>query len=276
MLPLSPKHALQMRRERLDVCSDTLSVGLNFMDRLLGGGFQRGTFLEITGDEGSGKTTLALQMTAGVQAQGRHCLWVDAERSFNSQYARQLGVDTDSLLMAGYEDGDFIMRLLAEFVASDEVELIVVDTLSALPSYSDLKSISDPIGTHTARIRKWVQWLAKQKPYGRCCVVFLSQLRDVPVPEVGNMSVSASGRLDDFCEMSIALEKKQPLCQDGVRIGTEIDVRVIRNLIGGHPLHSIRPLVVGRGFIDEMSDSSTPQSDSSDSIYINAPHRPSL
>lgn len=274
MLPLSPGHILQMRREALGIRSGALSVGLNFMDRLMGGeGFPRRSFLEITGDAGSGKTTLALQMAAGVQAQGRHCLWVDAECALDFGYARRLGVDTSSLLVTRCGDGDSVVRILSEFVASDEVELIVIDTLSALPSRDDLKKGVNRSETHMARMRRWVRYLAEQKEYGCCCTLILSQMRDVPLPDGGAMRVSASGCLDDFCETRIELEKKRAICSGNQRIGTEIDLRVVRDMRGGEARHSLRPLMNSIGFIDEEDFRSDADSGAESPVALNAIHR---
>src|ERR1700738_3552760 len=74
------------------------SLGL---DLALGiGGLPRGRIIEIYGPESSGKTTLALHAIAEAQKLGGTCAFVDAEHALDANYARKLGVDVHTLLVA--------------------------------------------------------------------------------------------------------------------------------------------------------------------------------
>src|SRR5512139_215924 len=78
-----------------------ISTGAISLDYALGvGGMPRGRVVEIFGPEGSGKTTLALQVIAQAQLAGGMAAFVDAEHALDAQYARRLGVDLDNLLVS--------------------------------------------------------------------------------------------------------------------------------------------------------------------------------
>jgi recombination protein RecA len=63
---------------------DAISTGSLGLDIALGiGGLPRGRVVEIYGPESSGKTTLALHVTAEAQKKGGVCAFVDAEHALN-------------------------------------------------------------------------------------------------------------------------------------------------------------------------------------------------
>ena len=81
---------------------DVISTGSIGLDMALGiGGLPRGRIIEIYGPESSGKTTLALHAIASAQADGGIAAFIDAEHALDPSYAAALGVDVDSLLVAG-------------------------------------------------------------------------------------------------------------------------------------------------------------------------------
>lgn len=72
------------------------------------GGIPYGRLTVYTGGEGGGKTTLALENCREVQHTGGIAIYIDAERKLDLQYAADLGVNVDELLMAypdNAEDG---------------------------------------------------------------------------------------------------------------------------------------------------------------------------
>ena len=79
------------------------SLGL---DHALGvWGIPRGRVTEIFGPESSGKTTLALHVIAEAQKLGGVAAFVDAEHALDAAYARNLGVNTDDLLVSQPDTG---------------------------------------------------------------------------------------------------------------------------------------------------------------------------
>ncbi|MFZ9241639.1 MAG: hypothetical protein ACO295_00400, partial [Sediminibacterium sp.] len=73
----------------------TPSIGLN---NALNGGLAYGRQVMIWGNKSAGKSSFCLQMIGDAQKEGKICAWIDAEQSFDPEWARKLGVDTDQLL----------------------------------------------------------------------------------------------------------------------------------------------------------------------------------
>jgi len=106
----------------------TPSAGLN---RALGGGFPYGRQVLLWGSKSSAKSSLCLQMIAMAQKEGKLCAWVDAEMSYDEDWAKKLGVDTEKLI---YSEARSINDMVDVGVALLQagVDIIVIDSISSL------------------------------------------------------------------------------------------------------------------------------------------------
>lgn len=111
------------------------SLGLT---RATGGGLPYGRFVTIHGSKSAGKSSLVLQALPEAQAQGKSIAWIDAERTFDSSWARRMGVDTDNMLVSQAADMDRCGNECNELLKAG-IDVLVIDSISALiqPSYMD-------------------------------------------------------------------------------------------------------------------------------------------
>ena len=88
------------------VSVETIPTGALALDVALGvGGIPRGRIIEVYGPESSGKTTLAQHIVAECQKKGGIAAFVDAEHALDPEYARNLGVNVDELLISQPDTG---------------------------------------------------------------------------------------------------------------------------------------------------------------------------
>ena len=106
----------------------TPSAGLN---RALGGGFPYGRQVLLWGSKSSAKSSLCLQMIGMAQKEGKLCAWIDAEMSYDEEWAKKLGVDTSKLI---YSEARSINEMVDVGVAllNAGIDLIVIDSISSL------------------------------------------------------------------------------------------------------------------------------------------------
>lgn len=106
----------------------TPSPGLN---RALGGGFPYGRQVLLWGSKSSAKSSLCLQMIGMAQKEGKLCAWIDAEMSYDEEWAKKLGVDTSQLI---YSEARSINDMVDVGVAllNAGVDIIVIDSISSL------------------------------------------------------------------------------------------------------------------------------------------------
>jgi len=107
------------------------------LDRVLGGGLVPGGVALLGGEPGIGKSTLLLQMAAGLASGGHRVLYVTAEESTAQVKlrAQRLGAVVDDLWVVAETAVERIVALLDDI----DVEVVVVDSVQALVA-SDLAS----------------------------------------------------------------------------------------------------------------------------------------
>lgn len=163
----------------------TASYGLN---RVLGGGFRKGKQHTIWGGEQSAKTGLMLS-TAGInQKRGENIAWIDAEHSFDPEWAAKLGCDPDKILVSEVSTISELTDLQVKLIRQG-FDMIVIDSTGALmpKSYIDkngeLKDFVDTgqmgaVAKDLGQMCKMVQGINYS-----CAVVHISQARvDVGSP----------------------------------------------------------------------------------------------
>lgn len=133
------------------------------------GGIPRGRIVEFAGEENSGKTTTALDIVANAQklfqeeweneiteleavdkkkkeqqsrldyikARGpKQIVYADCENTLDEEWAQKLGVDTDKLILLKPQSqtAEQIFEMLLQMVDTDEVGLVVIDSLGVMLS----------------------------------------------------------------------------------------------------------------------------------------------
>lgn len=115
------------------------SPRLNYM---MYGGLPMGRMIEFAGAEKSGKTTTALDIVKNCQikfeqeGQGRKVCFVDAENTFDVEWATKLGVKVEDLLLIKPQEqyAEQIFEIMRAVIETGEVGLIVLDSVAQLVS----------------------------------------------------------------------------------------------------------------------------------------------
>ena len=108
--------------------AETPSFGLN---RALNGGLPYGRQVLIWGSKSSAKSSLCLQMIALAQKEGKVCAWIDAEMSYDKEWADKLGVDTSKLIVSQARTINEMVDVGVNLMEAG-VDLIVVDSITSL------------------------------------------------------------------------------------------------------------------------------------------------
>ena len=106
----------------------TPSIGLNFA---LNGGFAYGRQILVWGNKSAGKSSFCLQMIAIAQKEGKTCAWIDAEHSYDPEWAEKLGVNSKELIYSPAKTVNDMVDVATKLMEAG-VDLIVVDSISAL------------------------------------------------------------------------------------------------------------------------------------------------
>src|SRR5438876_10675282 len=131
---------MRMGDEGAQVRVDAIPTGALSLDLALGiGGLPRGRIVEIFGPESSGKTTLVYHMIAEAQRRGGICAFIDAEHSMDPQYARNIGVNIDDLLVSQPYTGEQALEITELLIRSGALDVVAVDSVAALTPKAEIE-----------------------------------------------------------------------------------------------------------------------------------------
>lgn len=215
---------------------DAISTGSLTLDLATGiGGLPKGRIIEIYGPESSGKTTLALHCVAECQKLGGEAAFIDAEHALDPGYAKNLGVDVDSLLVSQPDNGEQALEITEQLVRSGAVDIIVVDSVAALVPRSEIEGdMGDShVGLHARLMSQALRKLTGAINKSNCIIIFINQLREKVGVIYGNPEVTTGGRaLKFYSSMRIDVRKIEQLKAPGNEfIGSRTRAKIVKNKV---------------------------------------------
>lgn len=215
---------------------DSISTGSLGLDLALGiGGIPKGRIIEIYGPESSGKTTLSLQVIAECQRNGGVCAFIDAEHALDVYYAKNLGVDTENLLVSQPDNGEQALSILETIACSGGVDLIVVDSVAALTPKAE---IDGDMGDQHVGLQARLMSHALRKITGvlfrmNTSVIFINQIRmKIGTMGYGSPETTTGGNaLKFYASVRIDIRKVATLKQSDNIIGNRAKAKVVKNKV---------------------------------------------
>ena len=214
---------------------EAISTGSLALDLALGiGGVPRGRIIEIYGPESSGKTTLALHILASAQKAGGIAAFIDAEHALDPVYARNLGVNTDELLISQPDTGEQALEITDALVRSGAVDAIVIDSVAALVPKSEIEAeMGDSVvGLQARLMSQALRKLAGSISKTNCIVIFINQLREKIGVMYGNPETTTGGRaLKFYSSVRLEVRRVETLSVGGTKVGNHTRVKVMKNKV---------------------------------------------
>ncbi len=218
-----------------DLNLEVIPTGALSLDIALGvGGWPRGRIVEIYGNEGSGKTTLALQAIAEAQKMGGTCAFIDAEHAFARDYAENLGINLDELLVSQPDTGEQALEITDTLVRSGAVDLVVIDSVAALVPSAELEGgMGDShVGLQARLMSQALRKLSGSLSSTGSIVVFINQIREKIGVMFGNPETTPGGRaLKFWSSVRLELRRGEALKEGTDIIGNRANVKVVKNKV---------------------------------------------
>jgi recombination protein RecA len=214
---------------------EAIPTGSLALDSALGvGGIPRGRIIEIFGPESSGKTTLATHIVAEAQKLGGTCAFIDAEHAFDPNYAEQLGVDVDELLISQPDTGEQALNITDTLVRSGALDVIAIDSVSALVPQAELEGdMGDThVGLQARLMSQALRKLAGTINRTKTALIFINQIRMKIGVMFGNPETTSGGRALKFYS-SVRMDiRRIGAVKDGKDvIGNRTRVKVKKNKV---------------------------------------------
>ncbi|MEF9951210.1 MAG: recombinase RecA [Clostridium sp.] len=214
---------------------ESISTGSLDLDIALGiGGVPKGRIVEIYGPESSGKTTVALHIISEAQKNGGTAAFVDAEHALDPQYARNLGVDTENLIVSQPDTGEQALEIAEALVRSGAVDVIVVDSVAALVPKAEIEGeMGDShIGLQARLMSQALRKLAGAINKSNCIAIFINQLREKVGVMFGSPETTTGGRaLKFYSSVRLDVRRIDSLKQGDEIVGNRTRVKVVKNKV---------------------------------------------
>lgn len=215
---------------------EAISTGSITLDCATGiGGFPRGRIIEVYGPESSGKTTLALHVVAEAQKLGGEAAFVDAEHALDPVYAKNLGVDVDSLLVSQPDNGEQALEIVEALARSGALDVIIVDSVAALVPRAEIDGdMGDShVGLQARLMSQALRKLAGVISKSNTVIIFINQLREKVGVVYGNPEVTTGGRaLKFYASIRVDVRRIEQLKGSGGEfIGSRTRAKIVKNKV---------------------------------------------
>lgn len=212
-----------------------IPTGSMTLDMALGiGGVPRGRIVEVYGPESSGKTTVALHIAAEAQKLGGEVAFIDVEHALDPVYAKNLGVDIDSLLVSQPDSGEQALEIAEALVRSGAIDCIVLDSVAAMVTKAEIDGeMGDTHVGQLARLmsqamRKLTSVISKSN----CVAIFINQVREKIGVIYGNPETTPGGRaLKFYSSVRIEVRRAEQIKQGSEVIGNRTRCKVVKNKV---------------------------------------------
>ena len=226
---------MRMGDDHVSISDNIIPTGCLSLDVALGvGGVPKGRIIEIFGPESSGKTTLTLHIVAEAQKAGGYAAFIDAEHALDPEYAKNLGVDLDELLVSQPDSGEQSLEITETLVRSGALDVIVVDSVAALVPRAELEGeMGDShMGLQARLMSQALRKLTGTVSRSNTTVIFVNQIREKIGVMFGNPETTPGGSaLKFYSSVRMDIRRITSLKDGTDMVGNRTRVKVVKNKV---------------------------------------------
>ena len=179
---------------------ERIPSGILSVDWLLSGGFARGRHTELFGSAGIGKTAVAYRLMASAQALGENVGYIDAEATFDPEFAAHLGVNIEEMAYHRQVNANRVVDFAETLLRSEAFGVLCVDSIAALTPLIEIESDYETTGSMGMEQAKLMSKALRKltTANNKTAIIWINQTRDSVGGIFAKKNVTSGGRAMGF------------------------------------------------------------------------------
>lgn len=236
-----------------------IATGSLAFDIILGkGGLVFGRSVELFGQEGSGKSTICLEIIAKAQKLGLKCAFADKEQALDPEYAEKLGVNVNELIIFQPNSGEETLSIIETLIKSGSVDVIILDSVAALNAKQDLeKTFEDnaKMAQRASMLTRFFERINGPLAKNKVLLILTNQMRANLSPYGKPTTTGGGWSLKHSVSQRIEIHPVEKLIDNktGVIYGNTVRVKTVKNRMNSPYKEATFDIIFGEG-IDKIKD----------------------